>query len=97
MPRTDDLDAVDIAGSERRSHVRAAVIDREVLSIAQKNGDHATMKGKGPPFAFGNRANFRDRLEFRRLVITHVSSLLLIAVGPVENSKAGSSPRGFYL
>ena len=64
MPGANDVITVHVSGGQRSPHVRAAVVDRVIGSITQKNRDHSTIDEKGPAFPFGNRADLRDGLKF---------------------------------
>lgn len=57
MPGANN-DAVDveIASTERRSHVGTQIVDCMIFSVVEENGDEPVANLKRPPFSLGNRA-----------------------------------------
>ncbi len=55
VPRAaDDSFFIEVAGAERRAHVRAEVIDGEVAAIVEKDGDEAFTDLERTALALGN-------------------------------------------
>jgi hypothetical protein len=68
VPRaTDDAFFVEIAGPERRAHVRAEVIDGEIAAVVKKDGDEAFADLERAALALGNFSFFGYGHKFIRV------------------------------
>jgi hypothetical protein len=64
MPRTShDPFFVEITGAERRAHVWAKVVDREILAVAKEDGNKSLTDLERATLPFGNRADFSHGYE----------------------------------
>jgi len=54
---------VQVSGTERRAHVGAEVVDREVAAVLMEHGDETFTDLERTAFALGDIADFGDRNE----------------------------------
>lgn len=65
VPGARDAVVLDVASSQRGSHVWTEVVDRGVFSLYEEDRDHLAVDAKRPAFPFGNVADMSHGLKFR--------------------------------
>src|SRR5262245_55791354 len=77
MPGTsDDALRIEISRPQRRAHVGAQIVDRQVFPLVIEHRDQAIAYLKGRAFAFRNRTDFRDGDKLVRVgIVGHIDQL----------------------